>query len=520
MSENTDQEQILIRNLAGPLPLEPRASVVIAAAEPDDVPATVPDDVPATEADDAPAAATPAVPKPAVPKPAAPKPGAPRPGAVHAPASAPAVVPVASTEAPLDPAVVTAAAQFGRVDGDGTVYVTDGDGERVVGQFPDVPAPEAMLLYIRRYLDLEAQVSLFEARLPQLSGRDLDSNVASLTAALQEPAAVGDLAGLRARLAGLTARATERKQALAAERAAARAEALAERTAIVERAEELAALDPARVQWKAQGQQMHDLLDTWKNAQRSGVRIDRGDEESLWKRFAKARGTFDRNRRSHFAELDSEHKAAKTAKEALIARAEALQTSTDWGATSAAYRGLMDEWKHAGRASRKEDDALWARFRAAQDVFFAARGAENAQIDADYAANLEVKNAILVEAEALLPVTDLRTAKIALRTLQDRWDAAGKVPRDAMQRTEARMRAVEQAVRSSEDGQWHSSDPGKRARAEGFASQLEASIERLEGDLAKAQAGGNQRKIADATAALEAQRAFLAQAMRAAHDAR
>lgn len=521
-SEQVDMDETLIRNLAGPLPLEPRAvletETVVeepAAAEPEPAePEVAAEPETATESEAA-AAATPAAPRPAAPKPMAPKPMAPRPG----PAAA-APVPAPAAEAALDPAVVTAAAQFGRVDGEGTVYVTDGDSERVVGQFPDAPAQEAMLLYIRRYLDLEAQVTLFEARLPQLSGRDLDANVASLTTALEEPAAVGDLAGLRERLATLTEQATERKRELAAEREAARSQALAERTAIVERAEQLAALDPARVQWKTQGAELRELLDTWKAAQRSGVRIDRGEEEALWKRFAKARGTFDRNRRTHFAELDSEHKAAKTAKEDLIARAEALQTSTDWGATAAAYRGLMDEWRRAGRASRKEDDALWTRFRAAQDVFFDARNAQNAAIDADYAANLEVKNAILTEAEALLPVTDVKAAKTALRGLQDRWDAAGKVPRDAMARTEARMRAVEQAVRGAEDNQWRSSNPQMRARAEGFASQLEASIERLEDDLAKAQASGNERKIADATAALEAQRAFLAQALRAANDAR
>lgn len=507
-TQGDPQFESMIRSLAGPLPPQPRRDV---APEPG------PESEPEVEVQAEAATPAPATPKPsAVPKPAPlPRPPA---GAPATPAP-PVVAPTASTEAPLDPALVEAAAQHGRVDGDGTVYVTDSGGERVVGQFPDVPAPEAMLLYIRRYLDLEAQVSLFEARLPQLSGKDLDSGVATLQSALVEPAVVGDLPALRNRLAELTETATERKRLLAAEREAARSQALAERTAIVERAEELAAIEVSKVQWKAQGEELRVLLETWKTAQRGGVRLDRKDEEALWKRFAKARGTFDRNRRSHFSELDSQHKQAKAAKEALIARAEALQTSTDWGATTGAYRQLMDEWKRSGRAARKEDDALWARFRAAQDVFFDARNAENAQIDATYAANLEVKNAILEEAEALLPVRDVKTAKNRLRVLQDRWDAAGKVPRDAMQRTEARMRAVEQAVRGAEDSQWRSSNPGMRARAEGFAAQLESSIERLEDDLAKAEAGGDKGKIRRATEALDAQRAFLDQALRAANEA-
>ena len=65
----------------------------------------------------------------------------------------------------------------------------------------------------------------------------------------------------------------------------------------------------------------------------------------------------------------------RAAKEALIKRAEEMQNSTDWAGTSAKYRDLLAEWKKAGRASRKEDDALWARFRAAQQVFYDARRA-------------------------------------------------------------------------------------------------------------------------------------------------
>ncbi|MFV0426889.1 MAG: DUF349 domain-containing protein [Beutenbergiaceae bacterium] len=427
---------------------------------------------------------------------------------------------VSSTDAPLDPAEVQAAAAFGRVDGEGTVYVTEAGGERVVGQFPDVPATEAMLLYIRRYLDLRAQVRLAQARLPQLSSRDIDTTIAGLREALEQPAAVGDIDGLRADVSELTEQGTARKQQLAAEREQARQQALAERTQLVERAEQLAAMDPAKVQWRSHSEELRGLLDRWKSAQRSGVRLDRSDEVGLWKRFAKARGSFDRTRRAHFSELDAEHKQAKAAKEALIARAEQLQTSTDWGATSAAYRGLMDEWKRAGRAARKDDDALWNRFRAAQDVFFEARAAQNAATDAQYAANLEVKNSILTEAEALLPVSDIGAAKAALRGLQDRWEQAGKVPREAMQRVEGRMRAVEKAVRQAEDKQWQRSNPRIRARAEGAAAQLEEAIAGLQADLEQAQACGDEKLIAQATEALEARQAWLAQVVRAADDAR
>ncbi len=195
-------------------------------------------------------------------------------------------------------------------------------------------------------------------------------------------------------------------------------------------------------------------------------------------------------------------------------------SSTDWGATAAQYRDLMAQWKAAGRANRKDDDALWARFRAAQDTFFHARDEANAVVDAEYTANLEVKEQILTEAETLVPVTDLARAKSALRGIQDRWEAAGKVPRADVQRVEGRLRAVETAIRSAEDSEWRRSNPETRARAEGALSQLETAIAGLEADLADAQESGDGRKASELEAALDARRAWLEQVSRAAEDAR
>jgi hypothetical protein len=243
-------------------------------------------------------------------------------------------------------------------------------------------------------------------------------------------------------------------------------------------------------------------------------------EEELWHRFSHARTTFDRGRRHHFSQLHHEHSEAKAAKEALIGEAEALSSSTDWGATAAAYRDLMERWKRAGRAGRKDDDALWSRFRAAQDVFFAARSADQAKFDSELGANLEVKEKLLVEAEALLPVTDLAAAKASLRSIQDRWEAAGKVPRADLGRIERRLKAVEQAIRERQDESWRRSNPEAKARAEGALGQLENSIAALERDLAKAEASGNTKAVADAQAALATRRAWLEQVRRTASEFR
>ena len=82
------------------------------------------------------------------------------------------------------------------------------------------------------------------------------------------------------------------------------------------------------------------------------------------------------------------------------------------------------------------------------------------------------------------------------------------------------MRAVETAVRDAEQSDWRRSNPETRARAEGAAAQLEAAIAGLEDDLAKAQAKGDQRRIREAQAALDARRSWLEQVQRAAQDAR
>ena len=436
----------------------------------------------------------------------------PTPAEVPAPAAAPTV----PAEPAVDPQEAMDAAKWGRVDGEGRVYVQDGGAEREVGQFPDAPIAEAMAFYVRRYLDLKATIDLFATRLPQLSVREIDSTLSSIAESLTEPAAVGDLEGLRARFAALKTVAAERREAVSAERAAAKEQALKERTAIVERAEAIAEQDPARTQWKNSGAELRELLESWKAAQRRGPRLDRPTEDGLWKRFSHARTTFDRHRRQFFSELDAKQAQVRAAKEALIKRAEEMQTSTDWAGTSAKYRDLLAEWKKAGRASRKEDDALWARFRAAQQVFYDARRAKDEAVDAEFAENLKVKEALVAKAEALLPIKDIKAAKKALRPIQDAWEEAGRVPRGAVRRIEGRMRAVEDAIREAENAEWRRTDPETKARAEGLAGQLQDAIAGLEKDLAAAQAAGDAKKIAETEAALTARRAWLEQVLRSA----
>jgi hypothetical protein len=449
------------------------------------------------------------------PAPKTPMKPAPRPATPAAPAAP--VIPI------FDPAAIAAAEAFGMVDEKGNVYVIEGTERRIVGQQPSALTPsDAMALYTRRYLDLGAKVTLFETRLAtaDIPPRELDQTIERLTAETTEPAAIGDPPALRERVAAVTELAKERRKAIEEARAEAKAESLAKRTAVVEKAEAIVAMDPKKSQWKTSTTEMNALMDSWKEIQKSGPRLNRSDEDALWKRFRDARSTFDRERRAYFAALDANNATAKAAKEKLVAEAEKLSDSKDWGATAGAYRDLMTKWKAAGRAGRKDDDALWARFRAAQDKFFDAREADNKVISAQYGENLKVKEKLLADAETLLPVTDLAGTKATLRLIQEKWEAAGRVPREDMNRIEGRMRDIEQAVRDAESAQYARVNPEKRHRAEGALAQLEAAIDGLEADLTAAKDKGDKRKIKDIEAAIAARTLWMEQVARAAEDSR
>ena len=464
-------------------------------------------------------AETPAVPAAvAVPGPSAARP-APSPAA-FASRPKPAATAPAAAPAPVVPATSLAeASRWGRVEGDGHVFLTIDGEEQPVGQYPGVSDDEALTYFARKFDDILAQIVLLEQRVSSKApSTDMQKTVTHLREQLAERNMVGDLRAAEARLDALSEQVKELEKTEKAEHDAVRATELAAREAIVAEAESISGQDPSQIQWKTSSARMNELFESWKTAQKSGVRLGRSNEDALWKRFRAARTVFDRHRRAYFSQLDSNNSAAKAAKEKLIAEAEALSSSTDWGYAAGEYRRLMDDWKASPRASRKDDDALWARFRAAQDVFFTNRQAANEEIDQEYAANLTVKEALLVEANAILPVKDLAAAKKALQSVRDRWEEAGKVPRADMGRIEAGLRKVEDAVRHAEEENWQRSNPETKARTNSALSQLEAAIAGLQDDLAKAEKVGDQRKIKAAKEALDARQAWLDQIQRSASE--
>ncbi|MCB0943116.1 MAG: DUF349 domain-containing protein [Mycobacterium sp.] len=413
------------------------------------------------------------------PKPA-PRPGPPRPAPRPHPPAQPVAAPPSS-----DPH------RFGRIDDDGTVYLVTAAGERVIGSWQAGDNEAAYAHFGRRFDDLATEVTLMETRLASGTGdaRKIKAAAAALAETLPTAHVLGDVDALADRLAAIRDHAEETAAADRARREEHRAAQTARKEALAAEAEEIATNS---TQWKAAGDRMRAILDEW----RTITGLDRKTDDALWKRYSAARETFNRRRGSHFAELDRERAGAKAAKERLCERAEELSGSTDWAPTAAAFRVLLTEWKAAGRAAKDVDDALWHRFKAAQDTFFAARNAVSAERDAEFQANAQAKEQLLAEAEKL-DTSNAEAARAAFRAIGDKWDAIGKVPRERSAELERRLRAVEKKVRDAADA--GRVDPEAQARAD----QFRVRAEQFERQAEKAAAAGRTKDAEEARASAE-----------------
>jgi hypothetical protein len=371
------------------------------------------------------------------------------------------------------------------VDEEGTVYVLTADGERAVGIWQAGTPDEGLVHYARRFDDLRTEVELLETRLASGAGdpKHALSSATQMRDGLAEAAVVGDLAALGARIAEVIAHAERSLASAKQEREEARSAAVSRKQALAEEAEKLAA---ESTQWKSAGDRLRTILDEWKSVKG----VDRKTDDELWKRFSKAREAFNRRRGSHFAELDKQRATAKTRKEELIVEAEKLAESDDWGDTAGRYKDLMNDWKAAGRAPKDSDEALWQRFRAAQDKFFARRSAAFNERDAEFTDNAAKKEELLIDAEKIDPAINLDGARNQLRKIQERWDEIGKVPRERIRDLDMRLKAVQDKVKSAEDNKWRRTDPEALARA----AQFRERVAQFESQAAKARAAGDERR--------------------------
>lgn len=404
--------------------------------------------------------------------------------------------------------MTTNSAEFARVDDDNNVFSIEDGVERKVGQYPGVPAAEALAYFERKYSDLVAQVRLLEQRVAaKAEPIGLKKALTKLAADLVEPVAVGDFADLRRRLANLN----EKISAVAAEKQEANKEVvqaeLVARAALADKAEAISGQDVLKIQWKNSSAEMTALFEQWQTSQKNGPKLPKTEADAIWKRFSVARTKFESAKRQYFATLDASNKATKAKKAEIVAQAEAL---TAKGADGIAdYRKLLDEWKVSGRSNGKSDDELWARFKAAGDAIYSAKSEIVAVESGEQSANLTAKLALLSEAAAIDPAKDLAEAKRLLQSIQQRWEKAGRVPKDKLRDTEDKLRAIEAKVRKAEEDNWRKTDPTAIDRSNSVLSQLHDSITKLEVALEAAKATKDKKAIDAATSALETRKAWL-----------
>jgi hypothetical protein len=395
--------------------------------------------------------------------------------------------------------------EWGRIDDDGTVYLRVADGERVIGSWHAGSPEDGIEFYVRRYADLAAEVGLLEGRAK--SDASDPAAVADASRKLREvvpsAAAMGDLDSLVIRLDGvltiIDGRVAAKAAAKKAERAAAAQAAADRKRELVAEAEKLA----ESTSWKATGERYRAIVDEWKEIRG----VDRKTDSTLWGEFSKARRQFDSRRRAHFSEVEQQRGVATERKTKLATEAEKLADSTEWTPTARRFRDLMTEWKAAGRASREVEDELWKRFKTAQDTFFTKRSETFAKRDSELNANLAAKQALLDDAKTLDAASDPDGARKRLRTIHDRWEKIGHVPREAKDKLEDQLAEIERKIRET-------TAAGRKVTVteSPLVIRLRESVGKLEARLARAQAAGDDKLAAETETSLTTQREWLAQA--------
>ncbi len=410
-------------------------------------------------------------------------------------------------------------AAFGRVAVDGTVYVKTAHGERPVGSYPGKSAEEALAYFVRKFEALASEVALLAARIK--SGAMVPSDALEAVNKLREQVStlngVGDLATLASSVEQIPdlieshrAAYQERKDVEAAVREAKRATALVEKEKLVVEAESLALSE----NWKVSSERLKVLLEEWKAA----PRLDKATDGELWKRFSSSRNKFDKRRRTHFANLEATSSEVAGKKEALVIEAESLANSREWLNTARRYKELMDAWKAAGRGKPSVDAKLWARFKASQDQFFAAKNADLEKRNESMGANLIKREELITKIEAILPITDLATAKREFRTLMDAWSKIGVTDRNKRAALEARVEKVSSEIHILNEEYSRRTDPTAIARANDVVKGLEEAIAGYIKAAEKAEAAGDTKKATVAREAAEARKAWLAEAHKGLAD--
>jgi hypothetical protein len=398
----------------------------------------------------------------------------------------------------------TSSTDFGRVENDGTVLVKMPDGsEKQVGQWAAGDPNDGLAFYIRKYHEIENELSLALQRLKEGKGNAdaVFKLIDRVKTSLETPNFVGDLNILSSKIEELQVLAAVKKAEFSAAKAIAKEKAMEKRKQLVEEAEKLI----NSKQWKVTTQRFKEIVEEWKKLPHGA----KSEEQALWKRFSAARSAFDKTRRQYFSTLESGRKEASKIKSEIVTQAKAIADSKEWNDTANKFRNLMAKWKSAPILERKEEQKLWKEFKLAQDVFFAARTAALSVLDEEHSKNLEAKKVLAEKAEKILPITDIKSARQALKPIQEEWSKIGHVSRKDKDKIESRLKAVEEAIRNAEKNELNRTDPAKSARAQSTMELIEAKLIKTEKERESALSSGDTKKAEKLALTIESQKMLL-----------
>lgn len=177
-------------------------------------------------------------------------------------------------------------------------------------------------------------------------------------------------------------------------------------------------------QWNEATDKILAMQADWKTVGRTTEK----DNEKVWAEFRKVCDDFFDKKKVFFSQLNEKFSANRKIKMDLIAKAEAIQHSTDWQKTGHDLIKLQEVWKKNPANGDKEEPKLFARFRKACNTFFDAKKQHYESIDASYEQNLAKKEEILQRLAEFQPSDDANSNREQLKTFTHDWNAAGLVP--------------------------------------------------------------------------------------------
>ncbi len=203
------------------------------------------------------------------------------------------------------------------------------------------------------------------------------------------------------------------------------------KTELCVKAEELTTqVITTRKEWNKASEKLIEIQKVWKTI---GF-APRKENTKIYERFRAACDRFFEIKKSFYEGIKTEMENNLQMKLEICEAAEALKESEQWKKTSDELIGLQKRWKEIGPVARKHSDAVWKRFRAACDYFFARKAEHFSSVDAEHAENLAAKKALLEEIEG----ASLNGGGFdVIKDFQRRWSEIGFVPikeKDALQK--------------------------------------------------------------------------------------